>query len=178
MKSSLSRRYARALFELLDASEVDQMRAGLLSLSEAFSESAALKHVVASPAFSAEEKTAVLSALSKRAGCPAAIEGFFSQVVAKSRVDQLPAIAESFAELADEAKGVQRVAVTSAVKLAKADEDRIHQQLRGLMQGPVVITYDDDPKLLSGLRIQIGSTVYDSSVRNRLDTMRAMLAKE
>ena len=178
MTSSLSRRYARAVFELLEASKVEQMRAGLLSLSEACSESAPLKHVAASPAFSADEKIAVLSSLSERVGCPAEIHGLLRQVVTKGRAEYIPAIAEAFAELADEAKGVQRVVVTSATELTKADQDRIRRQLSQLTHGEVVVTYQSDPMLLSGLRIKIGSTVYDSSARSRIDTLGAILSKE
>ncbi len=154
------------------------MRAGLHGLSQALSESTALKHVVASPAFSEAEKMSVLLELGKRQGCPEAIKGFLAQLVAKNRLDQIPAITDTFGELADQAKGVNQVEVTSACVLSKEDRGGIQRQLGDLLRGEVSVTYQEDPRLLSGLRLQIGSTVYDSSVRNRLDTLRANLAKE
>ncbi len=178
IRSSVSRRYARALFELLGPADVERMRVGLQGLSQALSESTALKHVVASPAFSQAEKMSVLLELGKRQGCPEAIKGFLAQLVAKHRLDQIPAIADTFGELADQAKGVKQVEVTSASALSKKDREGIQRRLGDLLRGDVSVTYQEDPQLLSGLRLQIGSTVYDSSVRNRLDTLRANLAKE
>ncbi|MEE8492787.1 MAG: ATP synthase F1 subunit delta [Nitrospirales bacterium] len=178
IRSAVSRRYARALFELLGPADVERMRAGLQGLSQALAESTALKHVVASPAFSQAEKMSVLLELGKRLGCPGAIKGFLAQLVAKHRLDQIPAIADTFGELADQAKGVKQVEVTSASALSKKDREGIQRRLGDLLRGDVSVTYQEDPRLLSGLRLQIGSTVYDSSVRNRLDTLRANLAKE
>ncbi len=178
IRSAVSRRYARALFELLGPADVERMRAGLQGLSQALAESTALKHVVASPAFSQAEKMSVLLELGKRLGCPGAIKGFLAQLVAKHRLDQIPAIADTFGELADQAKGVKQVEVTSASALSKKDREGIQRRLGDLLRGDVSVTYQEDPRLLSGLRLQIGSTVYDSSVRNRLDTLRANLTKE
>ncbi len=154
------------------------MRAGLSALSRALSESPTLKHVLASPAFSAAEKTEVLGALSERAGSPAVAKGFFGQLVLKNRTDQIPAIDEAFAELADVQKGVMSVTVSSARDLTKSQRESLQQRLHDLMGGDVAVTYHAEPDLLSGLRIQIGSTVYDSTVRNRLDTMRTLLTRE
>ncbi len=178
IRSSVSRRYARALFELLGPADVERMRAGLQGLSQALAESTALKHVVASPAFSQAAKMSVLLELGKRQGCPGAIKGFLAQLVAKHRLDQIPASADTFGELADQAKGVKQVQVTSASALSKKDREGIQRRLGDLLEGDVSVTYQEDPRLLSGLRLQIGSTVYDSSARNRLDTLRANLAKE
>ncbi|MBM4125577.1 MAG: F0F1 ATP synthase subunit delta, partial [Nitrospira sp.] len=56
IKSSVARRYAKALFELLDADRIAPMRSGLTGLGQAVSDSSQLKHVLASPVFSSEEK--------------------------------------------------------------------------------------------------------------------------
>lgn len=154
------------------------MRVGLDALTQALSDSPSLKHVLASPAFSVTDKTQVLAALSERAGCPSTAKAFFGQLVAKNRVDQIPGIAESFAELADEQKGVQPVTVSSAKELGKREQEELQGKLHDLLQREVAVTYDTEPDLLSGLRIQIGSTVYDSTLRNRLNTMRTLLGKE
>ena len=56
IKTAVARRYAQALFELLDASTIESTRAALTGLGEAIKESVSLRHVVASPTFGAEEK--------------------------------------------------------------------------------------------------------------------------
>ncbi|HET8564377.1 MAG TPA: F0F1 ATP synthase subunit delta, partial [Candidatus Binatia bacterium] len=83
IKSSVARRYAKALFELLDTKGIEPTRAGLTGLGRILSETASLKHVLASPAFSLEEKEAVLSALSRRLKCPPIVDGFLAQLVKK-----------------------------------------------------------------------------------------------
>lgn len=178
VKSSVARRYAKALFELLDPGSVAPTRAGLTGLGEAFSTSALLKHVLVSPAFGFEQKLAVLSALSRKLGCPPIVDRFLAQLVKKNRVAFLPEIADAFASLADQAKGTQQVSVTSAQALSQADQDGLRQRLRALLKHDVDLTFHQEPALLAGLQIRIGSTVFDSTVRGRLTAMQSLLTKE
>jgi len=178
IKASVARRYAKALFELLDAPSIEPARAGLTGLTRALSESGPLKHVLASPAFGFEQKLAVLSGLTQRLKCPPIINRFLAQLVKMNRVAFLPEIMDAFAALADEAKGTRRVTVTSAVALSTAEQDRLRSRLRDLLRGEVDVTFHRSPELLSGLQIQVGSTVFDSTVRGRLTALRAVLTKE
>jgi len=178
IKASVARRYAKALFELLDAPSVEPARAGLAGLGHALSASASLKHLLASPAFGLEEKLAVLSALSQRLTCPPIINRFLAQLVKKNRVAFLPEIADAFATLVDEAKGTRQVMVTSATALSSAEQNRLRSRLRDLLRRDVDLTFHTKPELLSGLQIRIGSTVFDSTVRGRLTAMQGVLTKE
>lgn len=178
VKSSVARRYAKALFELLDSGQVARTRTGLTGLGDAFSASAPLKHVLVSPAFGFEQKQAVLAALSRKLGCPPIVEGFLAQLVKKNRIRFLPDIADAFASLADQAKGTQQVTVTSAKALGQAEQERLRQQLRTLLHHDVDLTFHQDPRLLAGLQIRIGSRVVDSTVRGRLTAMQSLLTKE
>lgn len=178
IRSAVSSRYAKALFSLLDTESVEPMRIGLQQLSLALSESTSLKHVMASPAFSIQEKLDVLCSVGEKVGCPTHIRGFLGQLVSKNRVDQVGGIAEAFGDLADSVKGTKQVTVTSASDLGQEEKQQIHQRLTQQIKGDVNVTYQTNSQLLSGLHIQIGSMVYDSSVKSRLDTMRVRLAKE
>ena len=178
MKGSVSRRYARALYELLDPAAVDQVRQALEVVDRAVSDSEALRHVVASPAFSVEEKMAVLAELSARLGCPDVVKAFLRQLVVKNRMDHLGGIADAFGDLADETKGARAVTIAAASALSVAERQRLQGRLRDLLKKDVTVTYETDPRLLSGLRVRVGSLVYDSTLRNRLNTMRTRLVKE
>jgi F-type H+-transporting ATPase subunit delta len=178
IKSSVARRYAKALFELLDATSVAPARAGLIGLGETFSASSQLKHVLASPAFGAEDKQAVLSALSRKLGCPPVVDRFLAQLVKKNRTGFLPEIADAFAELADRARGAARVSVASAKPLSEAEQNGLRQRLKELLKQDVDLTFQTEPGLLAGLQLRIGSTVYDSTVRTRLTAMQTVLTKE
>ncbi len=154
------------------------MRVGLLQLSAALTESSDLKHVMASPAFSIQEKLDVLWSVGDKAGCPSHIRGFLGQLVSKNRVDEVGGIAEAFGELADSVKGTKQVTVTSAMDLEPEEKQQIQQRLTQQIKGNVNVTYQTDSHLLSGLHIQIGSMVFDSSIKSRLDAMSVRLAKE
>ncbi len=178
IKTAVARRYAQALFELLDASTIESTRAALTGLGEAIKDSVSLRHVVASPTFGAEEKIAVLAELGSRLGCPPVGKTFLAQLVKKNRVGFLPEIAEAFAKLADASKGTQQITVSSAAALPPAEQDRISTRLREMLKRQVDVTFHTDARHLAGVQIQLGSTVVDSTVRGRLQAMQSLLTKE
>ena len=178
IKPTVARRYAQALFELLDTSTIESTREALTGLGQAIKDSVALRHVVASPAFGAEVKTTVLAELGRRLGCPPVGKAFLGQLVKKNRIGYLPEIAEAFKKLADAAKGVQEITVSSAAALPPAEQDRISTRLRNMLKRQVDITFHTDPRHLAGVQIHLGSTVVDSTVSGRLQAMQSLLTKE
>lgn len=178
IKTAVARRYAKALFGLIELGQVEATRNGLTALADAVRTSASLKHVLASPAFSMDDKRAVLESLSQRLGCPPIMGQFLAQLIKKSRVGFLPEIAEEFAILADHAKGTQPVTVSSATPLTAEHQDHLRSRLRDLLRRDVDLTFHTKPNLLAGLQIRIGSTLFDSTVRTRLETMRTLVTKE
>jgi F-type H+-transporting ATPase subunit delta len=178
IKTTVARRYAQAIFELLDQSNIEVTRSALDSLSQAMRESDELRHVVASPAFGAEEKIAVLTALADKLGCPPVGRAFLGQLVRKSRVGFLPEIAHAFGKLVDQAKGTQPVTVSSATPLPETEQDRIKVRLRETLKREVDVTFQTDASHLAGFQISIGSTVVDSTVRGRLRDLQVTLTRE
>jgi F-type H+-transporting ATPase subunit delta len=178
VKSSVARRYARALFELLDPGSVASARTGLTGLGEAYAGSTEFRHVLRSPAFGFEQKHAVLSEFSRKLGSPQVVIGFLAQVVKKNRVALLPDIADAFAALADAAKGIQPVAVSSAKPLTQAEQDGLRQRLHDLLRHEVDVKFEQDASLLAGLQIRIGSKLVDSTVRSRLAALKSRLTAE
>lgn len=178
IKSSVARRYAKALFDLLDAANVEPTRAGLTALGDALSVSTDLRHVLASPATNFEEKREVLTALSRRLGCPEVVDGFLAQLVRKNRVGLLPEIADAFGVLADQARGARQVTVSTARPFDAAETDALRGRLAQLLRQDVELEFRTDPEMIAGVQVRIGSTVFDSSVRGRLAAMKALLAKE
>lgn len=178
IKTTVARRYAQALFELLDQSTIEVMRGVLVGLSQALEESDQLRHVVASPAFGTEDKIAVLTALGDKLGCPPVGKAFLGQLVRKTRVGFLPEIAEAFSKLVDQSKQTQPVTVSSAATLPQAEQDRIRTRLREALKRDVEVTFQTDASHLAGLEIHIGSTVVDSTVRGRLRDLQVLLTRE
>lgn len=177
-KASVARRYARALLELLDATTVEPARTCLVGLGQAIAQSIDLRHLVASPAFRAEEKLAVLTALADTLHAPPLMKNFLTQLVTGNRAIFLPDIADAFVALMDQTKGTRHVTVTSASPLSPADQERVRARLREVLKREVDVTFQAEPSLLGGLQIRIGSTLYDSSLRSRLTAMQTILTKE
>jgi F-type H+-transporting ATPase subunit delta len=178
IKTAVARRYAQALFELLDQSAIEATRGTLNGLAQALEESTSLRHVVASPAFGVEEKIAVLTDLGERFGCPSTGKAFLAQLVKNNRVGYLPEIADAFGKLVDQSKGTQPVTVSSAAAVPPAEQERIKTRLRNILKRDVDVTFHTDATHLAGVQIHIGSTVVDSTVRGRLRAMQALLTKE
>ncbi len=176
-KTTVARRYAKALFQLLDKEGLETAQAGLQALANALQDSTDLKHVLASPVFTIEEKSSVLIACSERAGCPPTLGRFCEQLLKKNRVGFLPEISEAFRDLMDKEQGKQQVSITSAQSMDESSREDLQGKLQGLLNRPVDVSFHEDPSLLSGIKIRIGSKVYDSTVKGRLQKMRTQLVK-
>jgi len=174
---TVARRYAVALLKLVKAEDADKAQAGLESLTRTIRESAQLKHVLASPVFTLEEKTAVLTACGQKVACPAPVDKFCAQLLKKNRVGILPEIVEAFHQLLDESRQKHRVSLISATALDTDMQSQMQSTLQTVLKRNVDVTFSTDPSLLSGIQIRIGSKVYDSSVKGRLEKMRAQLVK-
>ena len=176
-KSTVARRYASALFNLLDPSNVEAARRALSDFSRFIDQSTSFKHVLASPVFSLEEKQAVLDELNTRVGSPDIMREFFGQLLKKNRVGVLPEIAEAFGDLVDQQKKVQHVWVSAARDMSAKEQQELQAQLGTRLHREVKVTFHTDPKLIAGLEIRIGSRVFDNTVRGKLANMRALLEK-
>jgi F-type H+-transporting ATPase subunit delta len=178
IKTAVARRYAQALFELVDPSHIEATRETLNGLALALTESSSLRHVVASPAFGVDDKVGVLTELAGRFDCPPSGKAFLGQLVKKNRVMFLPEIANAFGKLVDRSKGTQQVMVSSATALSSTEQDHIKTRLREMLKREVDVTFQTDAAHLAGLQIHIGSTVVDSTVRGRLNAMQSLLTRD
>ncbi|HJR78218.1 MAG TPA: ATP synthase F1 subunit delta [Nitrospiraceae bacterium] len=178
IKTAIARRYAKALFDLLDQPSVESADRALHGLAKAFTESSALRHVVASPTFAEKDKLGIMIELADRLGCPPVGKNFLDQLIRKNRLNFLPDIAEAFTKLVDESKGREQVTVSSASVLPAQEQDRIRTRLRDVLKRDVEITFQAAAAHMAGLHIRLGSTVIDSTIRGRLTAMQRLLTKE
>jgi F-type H+-transporting ATPase subunit delta len=80
--------------------------------------------------------------------------------------------------MVDRSKGTQPVEIVSAKTMDLAAQEQLKTQLRTSLKREVELVVQTDPALLAGLQIKIGSTVYDSTLRNRLNSMKTLLMHE
>ena len=176
-QSLIGRRYASALFQLLDGSGVEPARNALESLTQGLEDTPALKHVLASPVFKFEEKQVVLEELCQRMQAPPVMRGFLNQLLKNNRAVMLPEISQAFAELADQQKGIQQIRVSSAKPLDVTEQEQVKRELTQTLGQAVDVVFDVEPHLMAGLKIYIGSRVFDNTVLGRLTSMQDQLTK-
>jgi F-type H+-transporting ATPase subunit delta len=88
------------------------------------------------------------------------------------RMGVLPAVATRIRQLAGQSKGHINVTVTSAISLSEQQKSQVENLVRQGLKGEPVLNMVVDESLLGGLKIAVGETVYDYSVRANLERLR------
>mgnify|MGYP000201854339 CR=1 FL=1 len=177
IRKSIMRRYARSLAEVARENGVtDAIRhdfRGLLVVSRSVPEFLA---AMRNPVVPQEAKQAIVDDLSRRFGFQDYFARFLRVLVEHHRIVHVDAIGEMFDEEADALSGVVRARVATARALEPARRDRLAADLRRILDRNVAVEAAVDPALIGGLRVQVGGTVYDGSVRSQLDRLKRRLA--
>jgi len=170
---SIARRYAKALFSLADEpGQVEQWSSGLDSLGRALASSPELRETLSSPMFDRDHRRGIVGALGTGIGLPETVRNFLLLLADRNRLGYLAAIVANFRDLADARLGRIRAKVTSAVPLAPEEAKRIAQKLAQGTRADVIVETAVDAALLGGVVAQVGSLVYDGSVRSQLEELR------
>ncbi len=171
-------RYARALFDLAREREtLDAVEADMAMLKRLRGESADLRFLLASPALGAEDKAKGLAALAERAGFAPITQQFLAVLAANRRAEALAAILEAFERLMAAHRGLVSAEVVSARPLTAEQSERLAAGLRSALGKDPRIQTRVDPALLGGLRVKVGSRLYDASLRAKLDTLKYALKR-
>ena len=169
-------RYAQALLELAEeAKSITRVEKDLKSFKAIYESSDDLKRLAQSPVFATEDKVAALTAIAKKAKLSPLMTQFIGTVAGNRRADELPGIISAFTEMLARRRGSQVAKVTSASKLTAAQLTSIKSQLKKTLGRPVDVETSVDPGLLGGFVVRIGSRLYDSSLKTKLEDMRLAL---
>jgi F-type H+-transporting ATPase subunit delta len=176
--AAVASRYARALADVIARAKLDASGAvaQLRSLSEAFQSSAELREVWESPAIALDQKHKVLDALAAKAGVTdRPLRNFVAVLIDQDRIALLPEIAGQL-ELELNARGGRIDAeIVSARELTADQRSALLAEIARLTGKIVLPRYSTDQSLIGGVRVRVGSTIYDGSVRGQLQRMRRQL---
>lgn len=174
---SIARRYARALVDVTaEAGSFDRVLDQMETFARLLQDNAELRDVLMNPAYTRAQQTAVVDGLIRSSGnLDPQLVNLLRLLVDRNRISYLPDIARIFRELADARAGRIRGKVTSAVPLQADAVKRIEQALERLVQRDVILETKVDPALLGGVSAQVGSFVYDGSLRSQLSELRRTL---
>jgi F-type H+-transporting ATPase subunit delta len=177
IQTAIARRYAKALFTLLPSADVQQAAQALEDLAGAIAESGDLRALLKGPHFSREQRSAVMRRLMQKAGASSMVERFVLHLIQKHRIDLLPEISAAFAKMVEQASHRMAVTVASPRALSPEAQANLKGRLQQATSWAIDLRTTVDPSLVGGLKIWIGSTVYDGSVHGQLERLRSALIK-
>ncbi len=173
---SIARRYAKALAEIGEShSTLQDLLRELDSIDALVQSNPDLQRLVSFPLIAPSKRTAAFDAILEKAGASVMLRKFFTVVAQAARLSLLHEIVLTFHDLVDEKMGVVEARVTSAQALTSPQSKRLTASLASRMDKTIRIKWHQDPALLGGLRVQLGSTVYDASLQGRLRLLKAQL---
>jgi F-type H+-transporting ATPase subunit delta len=171
-------RYAQALFDLAkEKGRLSQVEADLKSFKAMRAESADLRRLLGSPGYAADDKMKALMALAAAAKFEPSTSRFLGLMGKNGRASAIASAITALEALAAADRGAVSAEVTTAVKLTAAQEAGLKAALRQALGKDPEITTAVDPAILGGLKVRVGSRLYDASLRSRLDSLRFALKR-
>jgi len=169
-------RYAEALYELAsEAKSVDAVEKDLAALRAMLRDSEDLRRVAASPLIDARDKANALAALADKAGFSGLTRRFLGAAALNRRAGSLKDMIAAFEARAARERGAARARLVSAEDLDEAALDHVRASLKKALGRDIEIDAKVDPSLIAGLKVQVGSRLFDSSLRTRLERLRATM---
>jgi F-type H+-transporting ATPase subunit delta len=176
--SNVGSRYAQALFDLaVDQKAVGAVEADLNSLKAALAESKDLRTLIYSPSFNAEAKGAGLAGIAAKAKFHATTKKFLGLLAANGRAAALADVIAAYARLSANARGAVSAEVTTALALSSAQAKGVQAALRQALGKDPEITTRVDPAILGGIKVKVGSRLFDASLKSKLDSLKFALKR-
>jgi len=177
MPTVVAHRYARALADVVAPTEnYLPVLSELEDFGAAYRQNLELREVCETPAISMAQKLRVLEALAARlASSPVALN-FLRVVMSHYRMPLLGEILQAFRSVAYARLGIVQVKISSAADLSNEERELLRARFNELTKKRAELEFHLDSSLIGGLVAQIGSTVYDGSIRGQLERIREQLA--
>jgi F-type H+-transporting ATPase subunit delta len=171
-------RYAQALFDLaVETGALTQVEADLKTLEAMRAASADFRALLTSPKISAEDKARALAALAARAQVADITRKFLGLLAANRRNAALEAIVKAFHRLVAARRGAVSAQVVTAVPLTAAQTAGLAAALRAALGKDPNIETRVDPAILGGVKVRVGSRLYDASLKSKLDSLKFALKR-
>jgi F-type H+-transporting ATPase subunit delta len=171
--AGLAARYATALFELArDQGALDKIAADLDNVKAMIESSADLRRLVRSPIIGRAEQGKAMDAVLARAQVNELTRRFVGVVAANRRLFSLEAIISAFKQQLAKSRGELTAIVSTAQPLDDAQKAALDASLRRAVGVKVAVETKVDPELLGGMVVRIGSRMFDSSLRSKLQRLQ------
>ena len=175
--TSISRRYARALFELaVEQNRLRETNHELLQACSALDEEG-VQAMLVDPSVPREAKVRLAESVCATLKLSPIVANTLMLLAQRNRLVEAAAIEKAFGELADERAGRLKARLTSAVALEDEVAQALNRRLTEATKREVVLERSIDPSLLGGVVAQVGSRLYDGSLKTQFEQMRKELKR-
>ena len=172
----VSRRYAKALIELVKKTgNYEEIGKGLKDFTSLIEGDSKLKDILYNPAINLYLKKNLLDLLIQETSLSSLTANFLRLLLDKGRVKNLPVIADVFEELAFEALNKAKALVKTPLPLKVHEAEFLRLKLEKITNKQIVLEPGIDPSLIGGIFVQIGSTVYNGTIKGQLEALKERL---
>jgi F-type H+-transporting ATPase subunit delta len=176
--ASVTNTYARALADAImhtraDAAKALQEAQGLRQLVAG---NKTLREVWETPSIPAEQKRRVLDAIVKQEGVSRVMRNFIAVLIDHRRIHFLGPIVKQLEVELNQRLGFVEAEIRTSRELTEQERSGLERDLAGMTGKKIRAKYSRDTSVLGGAVVQIGSTIYDGSVKGQLERLRTELA--
>jgi F-type H+-transporting ATPase subunit delta len=170
-------RYAQAFADVvedlkLDTAALDRQFADFLATWEGSLE---LRSLFENPTFPAAEKVAILDKLNVQLGLQKELRNLIAVLINNNRIANVAEVAAEWRRILQEQMGIRPAEIVTARELSKEERDALAAEVAKLAGSKIEASFKLDKGILGGTVVRIGSTVYDGSVKGRLERLRESL---
>ena len=166
-------RYANALFQLAkEAKVIDTVSNDLTSLEVTINSDVEILKFIQNPSIKKSLKVQFFNTVSQKLELSKLTENFIGLIIKKNRVHYILEMIRAFNDLLSELKGIKSANITSAYKLSDEEVSKIKMKLKDKFNSDFNINLLKDSSLIGGLKIQVGSQMIDSSIKNQLNLLK------
>ncbi len=162
-------RYSLALYELaIEANILSEIEVHSESVINLISSSEDFKSLIKDPTNKKEDQLVALSKISEKYKLNELLAKFLSFLISKRRFFYVDKILRSFIETCSIKRGELKAELTSAKDLTENEVNTIKEELTKNFSSKIKLNYKHDASLIGGLIVQVGSTMVDTSIKNKL----------
>ena len=162
-------RYSLALYELAtEANVLEEIEIHATSIINLISSSKDFKSLIKDPTNNKEDQLNALNKISEQYKLNNLLTKFLSFLISKRRFFYVDKILKSFVETCSIKRGELKAELTSAKDLTENEINSIKEELTKNFSSKIKLNYKHDTSLIGGLIVQVGSTMVDTSIKNKL----------
>jgi F-type H+-transporting ATPase subunit delta len=170
-------RYARAFLDVVTAANLDTAAIDrqLADFEATWSSSPELQAFFENPAVAAAQKVAFLDTLNTKLGLQKELRNLLAVLINNDRIGDVREVAAAYRAELQERLGIRQAEIVTARELSGEERSALVAGVGKLAGTRIAANFKLDKSILGGAVVRIGSTVYDGSVRGRLERLREAL---